>query len=317
MPFLARSRTRSAYAAALALLLLSAGCASPGPTSGSEAEDTPLQVTVVTMGLMVGSITAEVTATDITTPLLFNLPISQGVATGTIRVSPGDDRTITLRAYDDLGNVTHEGSTTVDVRPGVNPTVNISLRARAGQLPINGTIGSFAVYVSGSDAFVTVGNTEPFVASVLDLSNGTFAPLSPGDIQWAVSNPAFASVNDVGDVTGIAPGELFLVANYNGVAGVTAITVLADIGSVQGTVSSTAGSPLPDVGVVATWAGSSALTSTGQTGSYNLAVIPAGVIVTVSLINVPAGCTAPPAENVIVPTAGAVETLNFEVPCGP
>jgi hypothetical protein len=53
---------------------------STGPDLGSEAK---LRLTAVVAGTPVAIVSAEVIATDIVTPLRFNLPIVNGVASGT------------------------------------------------------------------------------------------------------------------------------------------------------------------------------------------------------------------------------------------
>src|SRR5881409_3035590 len=86
-------------------------------------------------GTMVATVVADVTAPDIPTMLVFNIPIVNGIATRSITVPAGSNRTIALRAYDAAGVETHSGSATVTIQPGTNPTMAIVLTPLTGDLP--------------------------------------------------------------------------------------------------------------------------------------------------------------------------------------
>ena len=84
----------------------------------------------------VATLVAEVTAPDIATTLIFNIPIAAGVASGTIDLPAGSNRSIAIRAYDAGGVETHNGSVTVSLQPGANPTIAIVLTPLTGDVPI-------------------------------------------------------------------------------------------------------------------------------------------------------------------------------------
>jgi hypothetical protein len=84
-------------------------------------------------------------------------------------------------------------------------------------------------------------------------------------------------------------------------------------GSVGGTVSSPERGPLPGVTVTAAPGGQSTVTDTA--GAYLVANLPAGSI-TLTLDNLPAGCTDPGPQTVIVP-AGGTATRDFSLGCTP
>jgi hypothetical protein len=224
--------------AGLALLTVLYGCGdtgtdSTGPEVGSDAR---LRLTAVVAGTPIAVVSAEVTATDIATPLRFNLSLIEGVASGTLRLPPGTARTITVRAFEASGSITHEGQATVDIRAGQNPPVAITLRSRAGQLPITATLGEISVVVSPAAVDVAVGAGVQLTATILDVDGN---PVD-GTVEWAVLNPAFASVSATGLVTGLVEGETFVGASYEGVAGSSTVTVLpADVsGLYSGTATS-------------------------------------------------------------------------------
>jgi uncharacterized protein YjdB len=213
------SRCTLAVLMAPALLAVSACRNDAGPDA--ETEEAQLRVTASVVGTPVDRIVAIVSAADIPTSLVFNLPIAEGVATGTLRIPPGTARTITLRAFEPTGSISHEGSATIDVGAGSNPPVTIVLLPQSGEVPITATIGSVSVVVSPSLATLEVGDTRRFSAEIRGPDN---LPVD-GTVEWAVTNPAFAAVDRNGTVTALAEGNLTLVASYAGVAGTASLTI--------------------------------------------------------------------------------------------
>jgi alpha-tubulin suppressor-like RCC1 family protein len=207
-------------AIALAGTLAATGC-SDGITAPSEQSEAGLIVTASVVGTPVATLAVEVTGPGIDQRLVFNLNVVNGTATGTIKMPPGDARTITVRAYDSNGDVTHEGSKTVDVKRGQNPPVNIPMVPRAGQVPITVTLGSVSITVDPANAAVDVGATLQLMATIR-APNGD---VLPGPVAWATTDPTKASVNQMGLVTALAEGSVEIVATYAGVAGASAITV--------------------------------------------------------------------------------------------
>lgn len=290
-------------AGALLLLSCSGADVTEPPGSGDDAE---LRVTALVVGTPIDLMVARVTASDIVTPLVFNLPVANGVATGTLRVPPGTARTITLEAFDEAGDITHEGSATIDVRAGQNPPVSIAMLPRGGQVPVTATIADVSIIISPSSASIAEGATRQFTAQILGPDDQPVA----GAVVWAVTNPALARVDPGGVVTGVRAGTLQLVATFGGVAGVAQVTVTDGVtGTIEGTVSS------PDfgdlAGVTVTAGPYSGTTGTG--GAYTLSSVAEGTY-QVAISGLPTGCTAPAPQSVTV-TAGVVSTTDFSVAC--
>jgi len=174
----------------------------------------------------VATLVVEVTAPDIAPPLLFNIPIVAGAAVGTIALPAGSNRTIAIRAYDAGGVQTHSGSVTVTLQPGANPTIAIVLTPLTGDVPIEVTLGSFAVIVTPAANSLLIGDTVSLTATILD-ANGN--PV-PGQVVWGTLSPRAASVVSTGTqtarVTAIRPGRTTVVATYGGTAGPAAVAVL-------------------------------------------------------------------------------------------
>ena len=202
---------------------LAAGCEHAGPTDGA-AVTAPIRITAVTVGTPISTLVVEVTATDIPTPLVFNLTVVDGVASGTIRIPPGVERTITVTAFDDAGDVTHDGGVVIDVQAGPNPPVNIPLRPRAGQVPIVVTFGNYSVVVTPAEVLIDLGKStqQQLTVSVTGVDG---QPVADPQVSWATTNPTIAAVSSAGLVTGLQNGAATIVAAYEGVAGLSQITV--------------------------------------------------------------------------------------------
>jgi Big-like domain-containing protein len=208
-------------------VVLGGGCESRAPTATRETAAVPLRITAVTVGTPISTLIIEVDAADLPSSLVFNLTVQNGVASGTIKVPPGPARTIHVTAVDDQGTVTHDGSVTVDVRPGQNPPVQVILRPRSGQIPITVTFGNYTVLVAPTAATIdpSVTSQLQLTPTVIDVDGQHIA--SP-QVGWATTQPAVAVVDQNGLVTGIANGTATIVATFEGVAGLSAITVIGN-----------------------------------------------------------------------------------------
>jgi hypothetical protein len=203
---------RSLLSACAALVIIS-GCSDSPTGPGGPQGEFVFRASVV--GTTIATMVVEVTAPDITTPLVFNIPIASGVASGTVKLPPGENRTITLRAYDNLQNETHEGSKTINVKPGQNPPVSIPVVSKAGQVPITATMGPVSVVVTPANREITVGGTVQMTATI-SAPNGD---ILAGPASWATLNPSIASVDANGLVTAVGQGTVQIVATYAGVGG--------------------------------------------------------------------------------------------------
>ena len=217
---------RRLITATLLSLLACSSCLShePAGVNGGDVQ-TQLFIRAELTGTTVAMVVVEVTASDIQTPLVFNIPTVNGVAAGPISVRAGSNRTITLRAYDAGGVETHTGSVTLSIRPGTNPPIAIVLTPLVGDVPITVTLGSFTVRVGPGTALVAVGDTVQLTATVLDANNNPV----PAQVAWATLNAAVATVATDGPqtarVTGVGPGGTTVFAVYGGIAGPATITV--------------------------------------------------------------------------------------------
>lgn len=157
------------------LLLVVLGLAACDPKAVTDplldAETVELRVQADVSASTVQALVVEVTAPDIAEPFVFNIPVQNGTGAGTIRVSAGADRTFLVRAFDQGGVETHRGSEKVDVMPGMNPTLRITLIPLQGEVPINLTIGSLVVIAMPALSELSVGEKVQLMARVTD-ANG-------------------------------------------------------------------------------------------------------------------------------------------------
>jgi alpha-amylase len=134
---------------------------------------------------------------------------------------PGNARTILVKAFDSSGQVTHEGSTTLNVGQGQNPPVAITLGPRSGHVPVTVTVGDHSVVVSPASATVAVADSVQLTATVTAAGGGAMNV----QVEWATLNPSIATVTSTGRVRAHAAGQVQIVATYGGVGGSSQVTV--------------------------------------------------------------------------------------------
>jgi trimeric autotransporter adhesin len=215
-----RAISRCSALAALALSLCAASCKSgTGPWGNGEVK---LVVTAVVSGATVATVVIDVTAPDIPTPLVFNIPVSSGVASGTITVPAGSNRTVAMRAFDAGGVETHSGSVTINVQPGTNPTIVIKLTPLTGNVPITVTLGSVKVSVTPATNTLSLAGTAQvqLTATIVDAQGNP----ATGTVSWATDNPGVATVSTTGLVTAVGVGQTNVLATFQGAAGSAAVT---------------------------------------------------------------------------------------------
>ena len=216
-----RSPGRRLVAVTLALLVACGG----SPTEPPPQELARLTVSASVAGTAVATMVIRVSAADINPALVFNLEIANGQATGTIAIPAGSDRRLQLEAFDANNVKTHEGERTIAVvRPGTaNDPVTVTLAAIPGHQPITVSFGKFTVTVSGTTT-VAIGGTTRLTATVRD-AEGQTRTVPAAEIRWATANPAIATVDATGLVSGVAAGTTTVMATYQGAGGGVTITV--------------------------------------------------------------------------------------------
>ena len=210
-----RFNSRHFGIAAVSLLVACVGSVDPSHSHGT------LVVRADVSGSAIATLVAEVDAADIPTALIFNIPISGGIASGTITIPAGSNRTVTLRAYDAGGILTHNGSATLNVQSGTNASVAITLTPLTGDQAIVVTLGSFTVTVTPSSPSVAISGTVQLTVAITDW-NGT---PTTGTVSWATQNPGIATVDATGLVTGAGVGSTKIAATFHGATGTATVSV--------------------------------------------------------------------------------------------
>ena len=217
-----RFRLATVTMAALALAVFPTACRDNGTTGPDAGDQAQMVLTASVAGTPIATLVVEISSSDISVPIVTNLSVVNGVASGTLKMPPGDDRQITVRAFDAQGAITHEGSKKVDVKPGNgNPAVSIPMVARSGHVAITVQIGPVSVVVVPTSVTIAAGNSTQLTATIT-APNGDVIDEEP---DWATTNPAFAMVSSTGEVTAILEGSVQVVASYAGIAAVVNVTV--------------------------------------------------------------------------------------------
>jgi hypothetical protein len=209
-------------ACSLAVLLAAAACERTlGPDEGRRAR---LTVTANLAGSPLSTLVLEVSGSDISPALLFNLTLVDGVASQTILVPAGSARLIIARAFDENGLETHRGTRTIDVRGGTeNPPVVLNLVPLAGDVPVAAQIDEYRVVIAPPTLRLNVGESATLTATVLDRAGNVVD--AGGALRWATNNPGVAGAGQTAEVVGLAPGAALVVATYKGGGGAASLVV--------------------------------------------------------------------------------------------
>ena len=196
------------------------------PTPPPPTQPAQLHLTALVSASSVTSIVVTVSAADISPSLVFNFPVSNGLATGTMTVPVGSDRHFHISAFDAAGVETQQADTTITVQSGANAPLAVTLTPLTGSQPIVVTISGLRIVVQPADTSVSVGGSASFRAQAFDATGSDIT--SRVTFTWASSNPSIASVDSHGMVTAHLVGAVSIVAVAGGVAGVATLTDVAE-----------------------------------------------------------------------------------------
>ncbi|HET7274341.1 MAG TPA: Ig-like domain-containing protein [Longimicrobiaceae bacterium] len=216
-------------ALALAVIASCERITDPGSEEHDQQEPVELQIQAnLGTTTTVEQLSVEVTAADIPIPVIANLTITDtdsdgdfDRAEGTIVVPSGRERTFTARAFDLDGFVTHEGTTTTQVRPN-DKAVRIPLFPKEVGVPIEVVVSAYSVSIDPTTAAIDPEDTQQFTATVMDASGEVVE--SP-ELTWASSNPAVATVDSSGLVRAQISGLTDIVVSYKGISAEAQLTV--------------------------------------------------------------------------------------------
>jgi hypothetical protein len=197
-----------------ALLAALAGCVD-SPTEGGVPDGHARLLLNATALVTSATLSLEVTGPGIDEPLVFNLPVVDGTATGSVVVPVGSSRVFTGRLYDAGGTETHRGVVQMAVRPGENAALTLRLEPITGSQPIDVVISSYTVDIVPLGAPPIIGRTVQMTAIVKD-ADGNAVP--DAKVIWAVTTPTRGRIGPGGVLEVLAGGPNTVVAVYGGVA---------------------------------------------------------------------------------------------------
>jgi hypothetical protein len=131
---------RAAVCAAMLFLssaVLLAGCERAGESS---REVDVMAVRAVVAGTSIAKLAIEVSGAGLPGQLRSFATVEDGLARGTVTLTPGLARTVTMVGYDENGEATHAGIATIDVSNGALPPFAITLRPRRQERRIEVTV---------------------------------------------------------------------------------------------------------------------------------------------------------------------------------
>jgi len=214
--------SRGHLAFALGASLLMAGCRNaPTEVAGGEGV-VALTIRADLATANVSAVVVEVTGPGIEVPIVANLTVSAGIASGVVEVLAGSARVFTLRAFNEQGIETHRGTRTVNIAPDQNASLAVSLTPLTGGATIDARLGTFVISISPGDAQVVAGQSLQFGATVVGADG---SPIPEAVVTWASTNPGLVSVDAAGLAQALNPGSTIVVASYRGFAGSASITV--------------------------------------------------------------------------------------------
>ena len=208
----------------VSLLLALAACGDDPAGPDTPGDLASIRVSANVSSTPIDLLVVTVSAPDIAVAPVFNLPVNNGVASGTVRVPPGNARQFSVTAFDASGEITHEGSATRNVQRGQNPPLAIPLTPRSGQVPLTISFGDFSVVVTPAAQAIDLTEETSLQLTVI-VTNAEGAAVPMPEVGWATTDPSRAQVNSQGLVTLLLSGEVDIVATYNGIAGISHLTL--------------------------------------------------------------------------------------------
>lgn len=196
-------------------LLLLAGCTDTPVEPGGVPDGHARLLLNATASVSAATLVVQVTGPGIGEPLVFNLPVVDGVASGSVDVPVGSSRVFSGHLYDAGGTETHRGQVATPVRPGANAAISLRLEPLNGSQPIDVVISSYTIEIVPLAAPPILGRTVQLRAIVRD-ADGNEVP--DARVTWGVTDPTQARIGPGGllEVTGEI--AFTVVGVYGGVA---------------------------------------------------------------------------------------------------
>lgn len=172
----------------------------------------------------VAEVVVTVTGARIDPALVFNFPVVNDTARGTVTLPVGTARTLVAQAFDASGIQVLRGERTFDVAAGANAAVVVVMTALTGSVPVTAVIGNVTLTLTAAAASVRAGSTVALTAEVRDALG---AVVTAAPVRYAVSRPPAARVRGDGVLLALDTGSVTVTATAFGRAASTTVTLTA------------------------------------------------------------------------------------------
>ncbi len=169
----------------------------------------------------VDAVVITVSGTRINPPLVFNFPVVNDTARGTVTLPVGSNHLLVAQAFDSAGVEVLRGQRTISVASGSNAAIAVVMLPLTGTLPVTAVIGSVTLTLDASAPTVRAGGTLTMTAEVRDETNQVVAI----PVRFAVSRPPAARLRDDGLLLALDTGTVTVTATALGRAASTTISI--------------------------------------------------------------------------------------------
>ena len=166
-------------------------------------------------------IVVTVSGAGITPSLVFNFPVVNDTARGTVELPIGANRTIVVQGFDSAGIEILRGERTINVVAGTNAAVTVVMTPLTGSLPVTAVIGNVTLTLSAAASSVRAGGTVTLTAEVRDVTDAVIST----PVRFAVSRPPAARIRDDGVLTALDTGSVTVTATAFGRSASTTLTL--------------------------------------------------------------------------------------------
>lgn len=171
----------------------------------------------------VTQVVVTVSGARIDPPLVFNFPVVNDTASGTMTLPVGTNRLVVAQAFDSAGIEILRGQLTMNVVAGANAAVALVLSPLIGSVPVTAVIGSVSLTLTSAAASLRAGGTVALTAVVRDQTGAVVS----APVRFAVSRPPAARVSADGVLTALDTGAVTVTATAFGRSASTALTLTA------------------------------------------------------------------------------------------
>jgi len=207
---------------ALALAALAACGDLQGPSADPSPVALPFRVAFAPE-VNVATVVVTVSGARIDPALVFNFPVVNDTARGSMVLPVGTNRTVLAQAFDSAGIELLRGQRTVNVSAGTNAAVVLVLAPLTGSVPVTAVIGNVSLTLTAASATVRAGSTVALTAEVRDETNAVVSV----PVLFAVSRPPAAQVRTNGVLTALDTGNVIVTATALGRSASTVLTLTA------------------------------------------------------------------------------------------